>query len=88
MKKTFDEPTKKQPRKEKTSRDAMTPGMQEVYDDFYGDPDFIENEWNFCSLQYERAKIQSFSKESTFDNRMVIRKISSYWLARKKALEM
>lgn len=87
MKKTFNEPTKKHPNKPKTSLDVMTSGMREVYNDFYGDPAYIESEWKYCSLQYERALKQSLAKEATFDARMTIRKISTYWQSRRMALE-
>jgi len=87
MKKNFDEPTKKQPVKEKTSSDGMTESMREVYDDLYGDPEYIENEWKYCLLQYQRAKREAFNPKANFESRMVIRKIATYWDSRKKALE-
>jgi len=87
MKKTFNDPVTKQPRTPKVVVGSMSDAMQEVYNDFYGDPDFIKNEWEYCSLQYKRAINQSFSKTADFESRMTIKRISTYWKSRLKALE-
>jgi len=65
----------------------MTEGMSKVNRDFYGNMDRLESEWNLCCDQYDVAKEQSLTKDSNFDARMIIRKISTYWNSRKLALE-
>jgi len=87
MKKIFTDPTKTQKKKPRTSLGIMTTEMREVYNDFYGDKEYLENEWNYCMLNYERAIKQSLVTGVTFNARMSIRKIATYWLNRKNALE-
>lgn len=88
MEKVFDEPTKKVKKTPiKHILDVMPSGMREVYNDFHGDVEYLQQEWNYCRLQYDRASRQALAPGATFNARHEIRKISSYWLTRKHALE-
>ena len=81
---------KAKPTREKRIADAktvMTSEMRKAHGDFFGNMERLESEWNLCCDQYETNKQLSLTKESTFDARMLVRKISTYWNNRKLALE-
>ena len=90
MRKTFNKPKVKVRTEKKRIADAktvMTSEMRKVHGDFFGNEERLESEWNLCCNQYDVSRKQSLTKESTFDARQLVRKVSTYWNSRKIALE-
>lgn len=80
--------TNKKPKKPiKDTITVMPKEMRDTYNEFFGNKERLEGEWNLCCDQYDVAKKQSLTKEATFDARMMVRKVSNYWNNRKLALE-
>jgi hypothetical protein len=90
MRKQFGKPKPKTKTPKKRIADAktvMTSEMRKAHGDFFGNMERLESEWNLCNDQYDITKKLSLTKESTFDARMLVRKVSTYWNKRKIALE-